>query len=305
MRAKKKNSTVAGANVKAAQWILAIVIIVACLGATAFLWMFVSAKTQLISVCMWQNNHAKNSPLNTDAVCEYKMLVEEYEQYAIQGTGGVTSRLIKWEDRALLNGRYCTRNVYGATVVVMEDLMDQKINNTDMLLYNFPGREIIKLEVGKEDMDAYKRFLMPGDRVNITAVVVSEKTVEARDVSDGGLQGSTTTPASASSLFDDGTSSSKKDSQTLSEEVVTTEPLFDSIYIADMLNKDGESVLDLMEKFNAMTVTQQAQYASSETWRSRTTPDTLLVALTKEELLRYYKYAERQGVTFRVSLPQR
>lgn len=293
MKAKKKSTTKTGANVKATQWLLAILIIAACVGATFFLWVFVSAKTRTISVCMWNGNHAKNSVVNADAVVEYKMLIGEYESYAT--TDGVTARIIKWEDRALLNGRYCTRNVYGATVVMLDDLMDEKINNTDMLLYNFPGREIVSLSVGESDMEAYKRFLMPGDRINITAVISVEKEVRTEDISQEGT---------AANPFSSGSSSSGK-GDVLTEEVITTEPLFDSIYIADMLNSDGESVLDLMERFNALTPAQQAQMAASDSWKEQTTPETLLVALTKEELLRYYKYADRKGITFRVSLPQR
>lgn len=298
MRAKKKTTT-SGASVKATQWMVAILIIVMCMGATVFLWTFVSAKTATVSVCMWNGNHAKNSVVNTDAVVEYKMLRGEYESYAIEGTDGVTSRILLWEDRGALNGRYCTRNVYGATIVMMDDLMEEKINNTDMLLYSFPGREIVKLEVGSGDMEAFKSFLTPGDRINITAVITTEKTVMQDEVGEDGA-----TPVSTSDLFANNSNNNKNSSE-LTETVITTEPLFDSIYIADMLNKDGESVLDLMERYNALTASQQAQMANSASWKEQTTPEVLLVALTKEELLRYYKYAERDGVEFRVSLPQR
>lgn len=296
---KAKAKTAAGAGVKATQWMLALLIIFLCVGATAFLWVFVSAKTQTIQVCMWEQNHAKNSPVTTDAVVPYDMLLAEYETYAVQGTDGVTSRIIKWEDRALLNGRYCTRNVYGATIVMIDDLMDKKINNKDMLLYNFPGREIVSLEIGSSDMEAFKSFLVPGDRINITAVIKSEKIVDATTVGDE----TSTSTQTATDLFNTDSKSNKN--QEVTEEVITTEPLFDSIYIADMLNKDGESVLDLMERYNSMTATQQAQLANSDSWKEQTKPETLLIALTKEELLRYYKYAQKDGVTFRVSLPQR
>ena len=296
---KAKAKTAAGAGVKATQWMLALLIIFLCVGATAFLWVFVSAKTQTIQVCMWEQNHAKNSPVTTDAVVPYDMLLAEYGTYAVQGTDGVTSRIIKWEDRALLNGRYCTRNVYGATIVMIDDLMDKKINNKDMLLYNFPGREIVSLEIGSSDMEAFKSFLVPGDRINITAVIKSEKIVDSTTVGDE----TSTSTQTATDLFN--TDSKNNKNQEVTEEVITTEPLFDSIYIADMLNKDGESVLDLMERYNSMTATQQAQLANSDSWKEQTKPETLLIALTKEELLRYYKYAQKDGVTFRVSLPQR
>lgn len=298
MKAKKKTTTT-GANVKATQWILAIVIVGLCVGATVFLWTIVSAKTQTVEVCMWNGNHAKNSPVNSseDCIVPYKMLRGEYEQYAREGGDGVTSRIVLYKDKALLNGRYCTRNVYGATIVMTDDLMDQKINNTDMLLYNYPGREIVSLAVGSEDMESFKSFLQPGDRINITAVVTTEKTVNV-DL----LGGEDDAPKTAEDLFD---TDSKKSDKSVTEEVITTEPLFDSIYIADILNSDGESVLDLMERYNALTATQQNQLASSDSWKEQTTPKTLLVALTKEELLRYYRYASRGDITFRVSLPQR
>ena len=75
--------------------------------------------------------------------------------------------------------------------------------------------------------------------------------------------------------------------------------------IADIINGQGQSVLDIYQKYNSATVQEQVALDSSDEFREKTEPKTLLIALTPDEKDRYYQYLSKNGSTFRISLPQR
>ena len=75
--------------------------------------------------------------------------------------------------------------------------------------------------------------------------------------------------------------------------------------VADLLNSDGESVLDLYAQYQEMTVYRQAQLDNDEGWQKAVLPTTLLVALTPEEESAYYDYLSKNQIKFKMSLPQR
>ena len=75
--------------------------------------------------------------------------------------------------------------------------------------------------------------------------------------------------------------------------------------VADLLNASGGSILDIYAGYNEMTVWQQAQLDASASFQESTEPTSLLVALTPDELDRYYYYKSKNDVEFKISLPQR
>ena len=70
-------------------------------------------------------------------------------------------------------------------------------------------------------------------------------------------------------------------------------------------NSTGDSILDIYEEYNQMTLFQQAQLDASTDFVDSVEPKSLLLALTEDEKLRYYEFLTKKNVTFRVSLPQR
>ena len=81
--------------------------------------------------------------------------------------------------------------------------------------------------------------------------------------------------------------------------------MFQDIVLADMLNSDGQSILDLYEYYDTLDTYSQANLDASDDWAEQTTPDTILVALTPEEVDTLYYYQSKSGVTFYVTVPQR
>lgn len=90
-----------------------------------------------------------------------------------------------------------------------------------------------------------------------------------------------------------------------SVEVFREETLFTDIMVADMLNQQGDSILDIYASYNDMTVYQQAQMDASESFQDSVVPKSLLIALTPEEETQYYYYLGKNNVEFKISLPQR
>ena len=154
-----------------------------------------------------------------------------------------------------------------------------RLDNTDSVLYTFPGKELVPLDVGKNELRTFKTFLEPGDKLNIQAIF-SEKVTQKVPDGYGGMTNQQV-------------------------EVFRTETLFQDIMVADLLNQSGQSILDIYADYNDRTVWQQAQMDSSADFQESTEPQTLIVALTPEETERYYYYKSKSNAEFKVSLPQR
>ena len=88
-------------------------------------------------------------------------------------------------------------------------------------------------------------------------------------------------------------------------EVTRYEPVFSDIVLADMLNDNGDSILDMYEYYDTLTTYQQANLDASDDWADQTTPDTILVALTPEEMDTLSFYNSKSDVEFSVTIPQR
>lgn len=229
-----------------------------------------------IAVCMLSQDVYKNQTITADMLVEYDMIEAEFEKYAITKNDGTTSRrIVLWSERNALIGTFAAYPLQNNTVAMYDNFISERVDNSDSVLYSFPGKEIVAVDIIESDLDAYKTFLQPGDRVNITAVY----NVSAE--SDSDVSG-----------------------QEYKVDTVRTEGVFKDIMVADLLNSDGESILDIYESYNQMTVYEQAQMDKDEDFQKSVEPSSLLLALTQEELQEYYKCLNK-NCTFKMSLPQR
>jgi len=222
----------------------------------------------------------KNQMITENLLAPYDMLEGEFQKYGVKNSNGeYVRRLVLWEDRASVIGAFAAYSLQAESLLEYRNLIKSRIDNSDAVLYNFPGKDIVKLDVGTNDLNAFKTFLKPGDRLNIEAIYSDTIPVEKEDGYGG----------------------------TVIEEVEVfkTTTVFGSIMIADLLNSDGESILDMYEQYNQMTLYQQAQLDASTEWKEKTEPASLLLALTEDEKHLYYQYLAKGNITFRISLPQR
>lgn len=257
-------------------------IAVGAITALVIVWVAITGRKaeETVSVVMVKNPMYKNEVMTEDNMMEYKMIRAEFEKYSIKRDDGtVYQRLLLWKDREKAVNTFAAYPIQKETLLETRSLIVSRVDNTDSVLYSFPAKEIVELSVGGSELNSFKTFLQPGDRVNVDAIFTERITKQK----DDGFGGTTTEDV----------------------EVSKTEPVFTGIMIADIINGQGQSVLDIYQKYNSATVQEQVALDSSDEFREKTEPKTLLIALTPDEKDRYYQYLSKSGSTFRISLPQR
>lgn len=248
-------------------------------------------KTQaVVYVAMSAKTLYKNEQItNTEEqLIKYPMLQGEYEKYTVINDNGTeTRRLIKWEEVDDLLGKYASTQIGSEKLLEFRDFAYEKVDNSNTALYSYPGKDIVKLTLGTSDLTAFKSFLSPGDKINIECTYT--ETVSFKDtLAEQQASGSTDWLNSRETV-----------------EQLYTDPVFQNIQIADILNSSGDSVLDMQAAYNELSLFEQAELDNDSAYQKKLQPSTLLLALTPQEKEIYYKYASKTGATFRMSLPQR
>lgn len=259
------------------------IVLLAALAVALIFWVWNIGKKaeETVTVAMWSQNVYKNQAITSDMMEPYEMLRGEYEKLSIvkANDGTQTRRVVLWSEASNIIGGFAAYPLQAGTYVEYRTLIKSRVDNSDSVLYSFPGKDIVELAVDTTELQAFKTFLQPGDRLNITAIYSENVDVVKTDAYGNQV--------------------------TEQQTVYRSETVFGDIMVADMLNAQGESILDIYAEYNEMTVWQQAQMESDSTFKTRTEPDALMVALTPEELDRYYYFLSKGDVTFRISMPQR
>lgn len=262
-----------------------LIIVCAIIAIAAIVWVLLLGKKAeaTVEVCMSAKNLYKNEQILdiSSQVKAYTMSELEYLKYTREGST-TQRRIIPYDEVSLLTGRYMAYYVPLEHVLEYDMFVNSKIENSDTVLYAFPGKEIVSLQLGTGDLSAFKTFLTTGDKINIECTY----TENVRVYKNGS----------------DDTSYGMQDYEDV--EQFYTVPVFTNIQIADILNSDGDSVLDLQAEYNELTIFQQSSLDSDSNYQKKLEPSTILLALTPQEKRQYYKYLSKGG-TFRLSLPQR
>lgn len=259
-----------------------LLLIIVAITVVLILWVYtMGAKAeQTVSVIMLAEPVYKNEVITESCLKEYQMIKAEFEKYAVVNENGTKRRRIMlWDERDQIINTFAAYPLQTDTIAMYNNFIKSRTNNSDTVMYSFPGKNILSLKTGEKDLQSFKTFLQPGDRVNITAIYQNKERVFVVD-DEGNRQQETV--------------------DTFREESVFTD-----IMVADLLNSQGKSILDIYASYNEQTVYQQAYLDSNEAWLTSVEPDTLLVALTPEEEIRYYKFLSKSNVEFYMSLPQR
>lgn len=282
MKIGKKDKSVKTRPEKNSSSKKALIGVLMAITAVLIVWVYSMGKKaeNTISVVMLAENVYKNEAITESKIKEYQMLVGEFEKYAVVNTAGEKQRrIIKWDERDQLLGMFAAYPLQSDTIAMKSDFLKFRIDNSDTVLYSFPGKNIVTLEVGDSDLSAFKTFLQPGDRINVVAIYQDTETI----------------------YKDDGFGNITEEDV----EIYRQEPVFTDVLLADLLNNSGDSILDMFAEYNSKSVYAQAALDADEAWKAQTEPAQMLVALTPEEQTLYYQYLSKTGVEFRVSLPQR
>lgn len=235
-----------------------------------------------IAVCMSAKDLYKNEQITdlSSQVKSYDMTELEYLKYTRTEGNTTYRRIVTWDEVNSLSGMYMAYYVPLEHVLEYDMFVKSKVENSDTVLYAYPGKEIVSLQLGTSDLSSFKTFLTTGDRINIECTYT--ETIRVYEDAEN--------------------TSSNRDYEDV--EQFYTVPVFTNIQIADILNSDGDSVLDLKAEYDSLTIFEQASLDADESYQERLEPSTILLALTPQEKREYYKYLSKGG-TFRMSLPQR
>lgn len=247
-----------------------------------WVWALGRKADKTIAVCMYKTDIYKNETISDpdETFIKYDMSKLEYEKYTVTDKDGTKRRrILLWDERDKVVGCFAAYNSQENTIAFYSDFITERVSNSDTILYSYPGKVIIPLEVGDSDLDSFKSLLQPGDKVNIIATYKKDSKISVKD----------------------GLGNDNESSVSLS----VTETMFENILLADLLNDEGSSILDLYEYYNGLSVYEQANLDASEDWKQQTTPSKILLALTPEEQDRYYYYLSKDGATFKMTLNQR
>ena len=278
---KSKKSVIArpGTN-QMKRWIMLGTIIVVALGLILWVASIGKKAEAKIQVVMLAKDVYKNQSIDETMIKPYSMVLAEYEKYAIKDDNGTLKRrIVAWSERDKILGAFSAYPLQTDTLAMYRNFIKSRVDNSDSVLYSFPGKDITRLNISNEEMEAFKTFLKPGDRLNIECTYI-DKVYE--EVVDGYGQ-----------------------KQKQEYEVFKSETLFGDILVADLLNTTGESVLDMYTVYKQLPITQQAQLDRDKAYKERTTPKTLLAALTPEEKERYFYFLSKNNVSFKATMPQR
>lgn len=263
----------------------ALIVVCAGIAVASIVWVLSLGKKAeaSVDVLMSAKNLYKNEQITDfdSQIKVYSMSELEYNKYARQGDPN-HQRIIRADNPNVVMGMYMAYYVPVEHVLEYDMFVKSKIENSDTVLYAFPGKEIVSLQLGTGDLTAFKTFLTTGDRINIECTYTENVRVYKDDAEEA---------AYGQREYED-------------VEQFYTVPVFSNIQIADILNSDGDSILDMQAAYNELTIFEQAAYDSDTNYQKKLEPNTILLALTPQEKREYYKYLSKGG-TFRMSLPQR
>ena len=253
-------------------------VIAITIGLVLWVWYMGKSLQKTVAVTMTAQPIYKNQQITESMLIRYDMSAYELENYSKNMNGSKVFRYVLWENRGNIIGTYAAYPIMQNEIVEYRKLVPEKVQNTDTLLYNFPGKEIVVFELGGEALGTFGKFLRPGDRLVINALYNETDTTNVIDPND------------------------PEKTIELTNETFRVDQILNDIPIADMLNSNGDSVLDIMETYRDLGTYEQAQLDA--TFKELTRPSVLLAALSPEEKELYYYYLNT-GCEFRVSLPQR
>jgi hypothetical protein len=235
---------------------------------------------QRVQVVMFTRNIQRGELIQPNMLQPYEMLLAEYESYSVTDKqGNVNRRILTWEDRSALGGTFASMTLQGNTVAMFSNFTRQVISYEDRAMYAFPGRHLVLMQLAPQDIAPFSIFLNPGDRLTVHGTYTSNVSEVVNDPFQGEM--------------------------TVETPVVMTDLVFGDIAIADMLNADGESVLNILEAFRNAPTNSQMALRNDPNWVESTRPANVIIAVTPEELERYYYFLAQQDITFRMAIPQR
>ena len=242
---------------------------------------FYSETNRMVDITVARVNIMRNERITGDLLKKAQISYKDYKNSVTQTKQGLVNKYVLWENAGKIIGYYSAYNLIADDPILYKKLTGTYIDNTKLILYSFPGKVIKRLGVSDTDVTVFKKITEVGDKINIDLVYNSSMQVTV------------------------GNRNASEQMSTLNIDTVKSKSLFNGIMIADILNAQGESILDYNAQYNNLTPEQQEILDADDEWKKKTTPQVILCALTPEENELYLEYVETGRYKVVVSIPQR
>ena len=243
-----------------------------------------------IPVIVLKTPVVRNQMITADKLDKYNMTEKEFYRYGLeQSKAGITNRLIKYTKENIETLTQAKEPVFYAyskkanDLLMWEDCIPTYQDKTRMFLYKYPGKNIIELTVSGSNLNTFKKILNVGDRINI-------KCLYKKTLSTAVVRSSVKRKSTSETYFD--------------FDLLQIDDLFTNIAIADILNSNGESILDYNEYVNNLPTSEKLELIQTEEYKRNIKAATLMLAVTPTEENLYNIYRKKDGATFLISLPQ-
>lgn len=243
-----------------------------------------------IPVIMLKTPVVRNQMITADKLDKYNMTEKEFYRYGLeQSKAGITNRLIRYTKENIETLTQAKEPVFYAyskkanDLLMWEDCIPTYQDKTRMFLYKYPGKNIIELTVSGSNLNTFKKILNVGDRINI-------KCLYKKTLSTAVVRSSVKRKSTSETYFD--------------FDLLQIDDLFTNIAIADILNSNGESILDYNEYVNNLPTSEKLELIQTEEYKRNIKAATLMLAVTPTEENLYNIYRKKDGATFLISLPQ-
>ncbi len=197
--------------------------------------------------------------ITEDDVTKYNIIKTEYKE-----------DMILAEDIDKVIGKYANYYLRADSVIYKDQLGEKRPITNEWLYMLADNEEVITIKYNY--LECGGDILMPGDRVRIRA------TYEI-----GESQGNAGIYGNASN---DSIQYSNSHEQTKSTDII-----FDSIEVKDMLNQDSHSIYEIYKEILRLSEDKRNEIIKSEDFLESILPRALVLAGTKEEINQYAKYA--------------
>ena len=142
-RVEGKGSTKSEKNNSKKSFLLVIIMLITVL---LIVWVYtMGAKAeQTVSVVMLAEPVYKNEVIKETSLKEYKMVKAEFEKYAVVNENGTKKRrILLWEERDKILNTFAAYPLQSDTVAMYNNFIKSRTDNTDTVLYSFPGKNIL------------------------------------------------------------------------------------------------------------------------------------------------------------------
>lgn len=267
--------------------------------------------------------------ITEDMLVKYNMLRKTYEEMGVQsftddnGNKVQENVYILWKDREEKAVNMTVSNyVKDGSVLTSRDLTTKQVSRNPWLEGIDPADEIYTMQFDADGVNS--RLLMPGTRIRARLVYnVSTEDLNAirNEITGKEESGSEDSIVSNSILMGYGSSTQTPQfdengnlisygSSTLSGEVAVAEIVIDNITIADMRNRDGESIFEIYSSLVKMPLAERMDYLTtsisdpetSTDFQDRLTPVDLTFIVDKESASMLAEFENTEGATLKYTI---